>query len=189
VSAKTRASTTMLEARIPLSEAQVDSEISREQFVEETESTLANVLQLPVSRVHVDFEAADRTLVVHIDDGSDAGHVTALLTEAFKHGALDFGDHGTATGLSIGTSSSEPRPIDVSDSVDEEYDEDLDSRERMLWLAAVVPVSILVVLSIAANVVLITHYSRMLKGARFTIRSPSSQANTQLYRATPMPAL
>jgi hypothetical protein len=189
VSAKTRASTTTLEARIPLSEAQVDSEISREQFVEETESTLANVLQLPVSRVHVDFEAADRTLVVHIDDGSDAGHVTALLTEAFKHGALDFGDHGTATGLSIGTSSSEPRPIDVSDSVDEEYDEDLDSRERMLWLAAVVPVSILVVLSIAANVVLITHYSRMLKGARFTIRSPSSQANTQLYRATPMPAL
>lgn len=189
VAAKTRASSAAVEARIPLSAPVESSEITRQEFVEEAQATLAHILQVPVSRVHVDFEAVDRTVVVSIDDASDAGHITAVLTEAFKNGALDFGDQGVATGLSIGTTVNQPAPIDVSNPLDEEYDEDFDSRERMLWLSAVVPVSVLVVLSIAANVILVTHYSKMLKGARFTIRSPSSAGDAQLYRATPIPAL
>jgi len=47
------------------------------------------------------------------------------------------------------------------------YTEDNDSRERVLWMAAVLPASILLVASIATNVVVIGHYSKVAKQARF----------------------
>jgi hypothetical protein len=184
-----RVAASEIEATISLSdsvEAQEVSETQRQIFVDQAESILANALQMPVSHIHVSFEAEDRTLRVHIDGESDAGDARSRLSEAFKNGALDFGEQGVATGLAINEVSRQPSPIEVADASNEEFDEDLDSRERMLWLSAVVPVSVLLVLSIAANVVLITHYSRMLKGARFQIRSSSAG---DVYRATPMPAL
>lgn len=54
-------------------------------------------------------------------------------------------------------------------STDAEYEEaEADSRERVLWLAAVLPISVLLVLSIAVNVGVIGYYTRLVKGARFS---------------------
>jgi len=46
----------------------------------------------------------------------------------------------------------------------EEFEADSDSRERVLWLSAVIPMSVLVILSIAANFVFISHYGSLVKG-------------------------
>lgn len=184
-----RVATSELEATISLSESVESHEFSetqRQSFVDQAESILANALQMPVSSIHVNFEAEDHTLRVHIDGDGNTGNARSRLSEAFQNGALDFGEQGAATGLTINEVSRQPAPVEVSDPSDEEFDEDLDSRERLLWLSAVVPVSVLLVLSIAANVVLVTHYSRMLKGARFQFRSSSAG---DVYRSTPMPAL
>jgi len=189
VSASKRVAMTELQATIALSDPIDVQDLSptlRQSFVEQAESMLANTMQMPVSRVHVSYEAEDRTLRVLIDGQSESSNARARLSDAFQSGALDFGEQGVATSLTINEVQSQPSPIEMGTSSDDEFDQDFDSRERTLWLSAVVPVSVLLVFSIAANVVLITHYSRMLKGARFQFRSSSSG---DVYRSTPMPAL
>ena len=67
----------------------------------------------------------------------------------------------------IESSDESERPT-ASEFVAAAYTEDNDSRERVLWMAAVLPASILLVLSIATNVVVVGHYSKVAKQARFT---------------------
>jgi len=50
----------------------------------------------------------------------------------------------------------------------EYYETDADSRERVLWLAAVLPIAVLLVLSVAVNVVVIQYYTRLVKSVRFS---------------------
>jgi hypothetical protein len=60
-----------------------------------------------------------------------------------------------------------------------EYEEaEADSRERVLWLAAVLPISVLLVLSIAVNVGVIGYYTRLVKGARFSPAAMQPQRST-----------
>jgi hypothetical protein len=57
-------------------------------------------------------------------------------------------------------------PLDMIDA--EYYETDADSRERVLWLAAVLPIAVLLVLSVAVNVVVIQYYTRLVKSVRFS---------------------
>jgi len=152
-----------VEARVVLEEAL--GELSSEQYhdmLQSVETVVATLLNIPVGSVSVGMEADEKTLIILVQ-GEDHSRVTATLTEAYSAGHLVFGDAGRAARITVEVKSTD-EPVHTLAESNEEFEADSDSRERVLWLSAVIPMSVLVILSIAANFVFISHYGSLVKG-------------------------
>jgi len=152
-----------VEARVVLEEALRD--LSSEQYhdmLHGVETVVATILGIPVESVSVGMEADEKTLIILVQ-GEDHSRVTATLTEAYSSGNLVFGDAGRAARITVEIKSND-EPVHTLVEPTEEFEADSDSRERVLWLSAVIPMSVLVILSIAANFVFISHYGSLVKG-------------------------
>jgi len=152
-----------VEARVVLEEALGD--LSAEQYhdmLHGVETVVATILGIPVESVSVGMEADEKTLIILVQ-GEDHSRVRATLTEAYSSGNLVFGDAGRAARITVEIKSND-EPVHTLVEPTEEFEADSDSRERVLWLSAVIPMSVLVILSIAANFVFISHYGSLVKG-------------------------
>jgi hypothetical protein len=147
----------------------VDSGLSSEEYhtlLEEVETVIAGLLSIPIGDVNVGMEADAQTLIVEVT-ANDVGQITDLLTSAYTSGDLEFANLRVARLVVESKSIDDGVPIHTIPAVGDEaeYDTDTEARERILWLSAVLPMSVLVIFSVAMNFVFVSHYGSLVKGA------------------------